>query len=134
MKVEIQTEWYSVEQCRMNPKKLYVFGDNMIRIGKAGQAQIRDELNAFGIATKRLPDMTDISFFSDKQNEFVSILDDLHKLIEHYYSGEFETIVIPADGLGTGLSKMPEKSPELFNWMNITISKLLNIDYNPSVN
>lgn len=129
MKVEIQEEWFSVEQCRLNPNKLYIFGDNMMRKGTGGQACIRHEINSFGIATKRLPSMAPSAFFSDQQDEFESLLTDIFNLYKDANINIWHTIVLPKDGLGTGLSKMPEKSPELFKWMNDTLSKLLNVEY-----
>lgn len=49
-----QTRIYRADLA-MNPKVLYVFGDNLERKGFGGQAyEMRGEPNAFGIATKRL--------------------------------------------------------------------------------
>ena len=45
----------------------YLFGDNMIGKGMAGQAIIRGLPNAFGIPTKNLPAMTEQSFFTDDE-------------------------------------------------------------------
>lgn len=57
MNIEIAHEPYTPELLRANREKIYVFGDNMKRYGKRGQAVIRDEPNAFGVATKRHPSM-----------------------------------------------------------------------------
>ncbi len=93
---------------------------------------IRDAKNAYGIATKRLPSMNENSFFSDKPDEALVLFDDIYNLL--VAAGSFKgvnTIVLPADGLGTGLSQMPVRSPKLFNWMNDTLSLILNVDYHP---
>ena len=129
MNIIIQEEWFSVEQCRHNPNRLYVFGDNLIRIGKGGQACIRDEINSYGIATKRTPSMDNQAFFGDRADEAHTLLNDIHGLLQRFYDGEYETIVLPKDGLGTGLAKMQEKSPELFVWLHETLSLLLDVDY-----
>lgn len=130
--VEIQKKWYSIEQCNQNPNKLYVFGDNLKRVGKGGQAMIRDAYNAFGIATKRTPSMDEAAFFSDRPDEAIALFEDIYNLVYTFYNNEtFDTIVLPADGLGTGLSEMPHRSPRLFEWMNNTLSTVLNIEYNP---
>jgi hypothetical protein len=134
MKVEIQKEWFSIEQCKNNPKKLYVFGDNLIRIGNGGQATIRPAKNTYGIATKRLPSMEEKAFFSDREDEAEALLNDIHGLITEFYEGGYNTIVLPEDGLGTGLSKMPMTSPRLYDWLNETLSILLKIEYNPELN
>ncbi len=107
----IQTEWFSPLQCRENPEYLYVFGDNTMRRGKGGQAIIRDELNTFGVVTKNLPSQYPNSFFSGSLEEEIMILNDLTKLEKIYISGR--TIVLPAAGLGTGLSELPTRAPEL---------------------
>ena len=67
-RIEVQ-ELYSVKDCLDNPHKLYIFGDNLIGVGKGGQAIIRDCPNTFGIPTKRLPHRENNAFFSDKGTE-----------------------------------------------------------------
>jgi hypothetical protein len=127
MKVEIQKEWYSIKQAKDNPDKIYVFGDNLIGKGTGGQAKIRYAKNSFGIPTKRLPSRTKNAYFSDQMDEKIAIYDSIIKLKKMYDNGK--TIVFPVDGLGTGLSKMPEFSPKLFKYMNNLISKTFNIKY-----
>lgn len=129
MNIIIQEEWFSVEQCRHNPNRLYVFGDNLIRIGKGGQACIRDEINSYGIATKRTPSMDNQAFFGDRVDEANALLNDIHGLLVVCDSGDFDTIVLPGDKFGTGLAKMEEKSPKLFVWLHETLSLLLDVDY-----
>jgi len=133
--VEIQKEWYSETQCVENPHKLYIFGDNLIRRGKGGQAIIRDFPNAWGIATKRLPSMSNNSFFGDRPDEMTALITDIAMLINMllHKDTDFNTLVFPEDGLGTGLSKMPSKSPKLFKWLNETISFIFNIHFNPNI-
>ena len=134
MKIEIQKEWYSVEQCLANPNKLYVFGDNSLRIGKGGQAQIRDCKNSYGIATKYTPRMDNEAFFSDKPDQAEIVFNDIKELYEFYITDKtdiIDTIVFPADGLGTGLSEMPLRSPKMFKWLHETISLLFDINYIP---
>jgi len=108
------------EICRNSPKILFVFGDNLIQKGKAGQACIRDEPNAFGIPTKRLPSMESNAFFSDDVSEMIEVLETIRHLA--IYAETYE-IVFPKAGLGTGLSKMEEKSPILFKLMNELLNK-----------
>lgn len=131
MKIEIQNEWFSLEQCKANPKKLYVFGDNTMRYGEGGQAQIRTAENSIGIATKLLPSMEENSFFDDSYEQYMIVADDIKNMLVKFKDGNYETLVLPADGFGTGLSKMPEKSPALFKWLHEILSEVLNIDYTP---
>ena len=52
--VVVQEEWYSIEQCRANPRAIYVFGDNLLRKGLGGQAkEMRGEPNTLGIVSKK---------------------------------------------------------------------------------
>lgn len=97
------------QDLRNNPSIYYLFGDNTRRVGYGGQAgQMRDEPNAIGIATKENPS----SYFSEDhfiQNMRV-IWDDMQPVFHAIIAGK--TIVIPSDGLGTGLSRLPEMAPK----------------------
>ena len=95
--------------------EIFVFGDNMKRYGKGGQAIIRDEPNAFGIATKRYPSKDNWAYFSDKPDELDCVRNDLRRL---YELSKTHTIVFPIGGVGTGLAKMEEYSPRIFGYMN----------------
>jgi hypothetical protein len=130
MKIEIQKEWFSLAQCLENPNKLYVFGDNMVRYGKGGQASIREAKNSIGLATKRLPSMGLDAFFSDKEDEYTVVKEDVEKILNEIKKVKYDTLVLPFDGLGTGLSQMPIKSPKLFSYMNKLLETKLNIKYN----
>lgn len=116
MNIEVTEATYTPELLRSYPNKIFVFGDNMKRYGKRGQAIIRDEPNAYGIATKRYPSMEDWAFFSDKEDEFDCVLNDLRGL--YILSKTHTTIVFPKAGIGTGLAKMELKSFALWSKMN----------------
>lgn len=106
---------------------IFVFGDNLIGDGSAGQAKIRNHPNAFGIPTKRLPAMTEDSFFSDKEDEEKEVLSRLRKLYALSLKGN--TVVFPSDGLGTGLAEMEKRSPKLFQKMNEIIYQFWGINF-----
>ena len=126
MKVIVQTEWFSLEQCAENPNNLYVFGDNLQRKGTGGQATIRFASNSFGIVTKRKPNNNPDAFFSDKSDEEKQLAEDVNNLIETIKNSTvYDTVVLPADGLGTGLSEMPTRSPFLFKWLSKTLASLI---------
>lgn len=112
LKVIVQKEWFSIFDCARHPNWLYIFGDNMDGYGKGGQAVIRDCRNSIGIPTKRHPANTTGDYMSDRTDERRAIIEALEAMVS--YERKFITIVFPADGLGTGLAKMPEKSPELY--------------------
>lgn len=108
-----------------NPDVLYLFGDNVERVGLGGQAkEMRHEPNAVGIVTKWRPDMKDSSFFSDDQFEIIRpiILNDFSRPKKHLSLGG--TVIIPSDGLGTGLARLDEVAPRCFAYLNELIKCL----------
>ena len=125
----IQKEWYSLEQCEENPKSLFIFGDNLVRNGCGGQAQIRFAPNSVGVPTKLYPTMDEDSFFSDRAAELIEVEKALVKVKERCIKGGYNRLVFPADGLGTGLSEMDVRSPVIFEKMNYMIYMLFGIKY-----
>jgi hypothetical protein len=112
------TDVYTRELVQSTPNVLYVFGDNTWRRGNGGQAIIRGLPNTFGIATKLKPSQEEDSYFTDNSSNLKYILDDIIKLDIIRKSNNYDVIMFPSGGLGTGLSKMPEKCPKLFDVMN----------------
>jgi hypothetical protein len=97
---------------RANPNVLYLFGDNLKRAGLGGQAkEMRGEPNAVGIATKKFPHMGDHAYFNDADYvvNCAGIDVDLNPAYNAVRLGQL--VVIPLDGLGTGLSELPERAP-----------------------
>jgi hypothetical protein len=111
MKTEVVEE-YSIRLLRDSPDKIFVFGDNMKRYGKGGQAIIRDEHNSFGIATKRYPSKDNRAYFSDKPDELDTMMGDLRSL---HKLARGSVVVFPAWGIGTGLAMLERKSPLIWN-------------------
>lgn len=105
---------YSNADLKANPNKIYVFGDNTQRVGTGGQAQIRNNSNAFGIATKLKPTMNADAFMKDEDFESnKQIIDsDIAKI-----KAQNKTIVLPKDGFGTGLAKLKEKAPQTYQYL-----------------
>ncbi len=112
---------------------LYVFGDNIKRVGFGGQAaEMRGEPNAVGVATLYAPGIPfteDVaSIYSQKR-----VLDtDMKPLFDHVKGGGI--VIWPADGIGTGLARMQICSPTTFEYLEeklaalIVISKLYQRD------
>jgi len=125
-----QKEWFSLKQCIENPDKLYIFGDNTLRKGTGGQAQIRHCDNSFGICTKWAPTTADGAYFSDTINCLEIVERDISELIKLSKTDKYKEIIFPLDGLGSGLSKMPQKCPLLYRRMNKLLNKHFNIIYN----
>lgn len=126
MKVRYEKE-ITVEMCRANPDAIFIFGDNLIHKGKApgsGQAVIRDEPNAMGIPTKRVPSNKPEAFFSDTEEEIKAVRD---ALAEIYKRARGRTVIFPADGIGTGRARMKLKSPRAWDRMNHILDEHFNI-------
>jgi len=130
MKVEVQKDWYSINQCKNNPNKLYIFGDNFIRKGYGGQAQIRDCQNSFGIATKFAPGTYEKDYFSDiMYDQCINIIKmDIDDLLQYLSTTSIiDTVIFPVDGLGTGLSELPTRAPKVYKFLNDELFKNFGI-------
>jgi len=123
----IRQAWITRDDLRLNRNRVYVFGDNMVRQGYGGQAMaMRGEPNAFGIATKWTPDNRAEAFFRDDDLDdplfMLALLSAFSHLSEVLENGH--DVVIPTDGLGTGLSRLPEKAPKIAALLDDNIAKL----------
>jgi len=116
MKIEYQ-KFIRREDLRNNPDKVYLFGDNTIHVGYGGQAgEMRDEPNAIGIPTLKEPGV----YFTDNGLEVnKQILDEAFGRIP---SGK--TVVIPSDGLGTGIARLDREAPRTFEYLIKKIKEL----------
>ncbi len=114
------------QDLKANPNVLYIFGDNLQREGLGGQAaEMRGEPNAFGIATKRTPGYLPQDFFYDNQSEVKVWLDmEFNALTQELLTGKWEAVVIPLDGIGTGLSRMPEFAPKALEYIEQRFKQL----------
>ena len=53
-----------------NPNAVFVFGDNLRRVGYGGAAALRDHKQTYGFITKRNPDNMDESFYRPESYRF----------------------------------------------------------------
>jgi hypothetical protein len=132
MNVLVTSTYYTPELLRENPTYLFVFGDNIMREGNGGQAVIRDEPNAFGIITKRLPSQYPDSYFSDDQvlensNLIATDILDLYCTINDPSYG-YTHVVFPFAGIGTGLANMPNKCPLTYQQLHYYLRILFKFD------
>lgn len=107
-------DWITRDMLRAEPDARFVFGDNCLRVGMGGQAgSMRGEPNAIGVATKRSPGMADGDFYSGDFGDLVFVLTDLRIVANELAMGR--AVYVPRDGLGTGLSELPQRAPALAN-------------------
>lgn len=122
------TDNLTVDLCRANPAKVFVFGDNLAGMGMAGQACIRKEPNSFGIPTKRYPSTHEGAYFKDSPCELEHVKTSLRQL---YSLSKRYTIVFPSNGVGSGMAKMPTKSPAIYKEMCDILLNHLSIRNGP---
>lgn len=120
MAIEYQ-HFITRKDCRENPDKIYLFGDNLQRKGLGGQAkEMRGEPNAIGIPTKKKPSNTSTSFFTD--DEFEANCQAIDAAFVQIPNGR--TIVIPSAGLGTGLANLEQRAPKTFEYLQRKLEAL----------
>jgi len=125
----IKQKWIARTDLQANPDVLYLFGDNLLRQGWGGQAaEMRDEPNSCGIATKRYPYTTTNSYFYDADPDVFNIIDEeFKKVVAMFSAGRFKAIVVPSSGLGTGLSNLQSTAPTLLKYIEDKVESLKNI-------
>jgi len=110
----ITQKWIKREDLIANREVLYVFGDNERRVGLGGQAkEMRGEPNAIGIATLESPGV----FWSDKDYNAHcdSLIMDFAPVWRHLMRNEL--VVLPEDGVGTGLAQLEKAAPLTFAFL-----------------
>ncbi len=108
-----------------HPDRLYVFGDNHQRKGLGGQArEMRGEPNAVGIVTKWTPSTVPAAYFDDRDYDKVIVLidRDLQPIRDALAAGK--TVVLPEDGIGTGLARLAESAPRINAWLQSTLAAI----------
>lgn len=121
--------WISRADVIANRGWLYVFGDNDLRTGLGGQAAaMRGEPNAVGVRVKRWPSMSPGSFWTDEEYlaNVRKIAEDLRPVVERIR--ERGTVVLPADGIGTGRARLSETAPQTFEFLRRTLDDLAGLD------
>lgn len=124
---------YYREDIKDSPDKVYVFGDNYARAGYGGQANAcRGLPNTVGIRTKYYPSNTPESFFGRNTSlEKVMISQDIAYIKQALNNGF--TVVMPEDGIGTGLADLKNKAPSVAEHLNQELT-LLGILFKESNN
>lgn len=119
--------FWTIQDTKTYSDYLFLFGDNDQKIGKRGQAIIRDEPNAFGIPTKKKPYLSPCSYYSDQEyNENVKKIDKaFDELCRKLELGNYKGIILPENGIGTGLAKLPEKAPHTLQYIQSNLELLI---------
>jgi len=123
----VRVDFVTRNMVEIRPGTIFVFGDNMQRLGMGGQARaMRGLANAIGIPTKWAPGISPEDYFKDEdlENPLVVVricaaIGEITNLFKRGY-----TIVIPKDGIGTGLAELPARAPRIAAWINDFIAGL----------
>ena len=86
---------------------------------------MRGEPNAVGIPTKKKPSMDEDAFFTD--NEFELNKSTIEAALSPVFiavSDNNITLVIPADGLGTGRAELDRRAPQTFAYLQRRLADL----------
>lgn len=127
MPVQLMRRYYRAD-LRANPEKLFVFGDNDARVGRGGQArEARDEPNAVGIRTKKAPTYNQGDFLTDFEytRNVTHIFEDFRPVFAALEAGK--VVVWPADGIGTGIARLPELAPRTLSFIAELVQSLIVI-------
>jgi flagellar hook-associated protein FlgK len=128
MKIEIFNGEWTLDDVKKQSDKVFVFGDNNARVGKGGQAIIRDLPNSVGIRTKKGPSTKPAAYYNDSEFESnkKNILEDVLNVKKIAMGGK--TIVFSSGGYGTGLASLKQKAPKTFDYLNFLLKEHFNFD------
>ena len=110
-----------------NSECLYLWGDNEARKGVGGQAkEMRDEPNGIGIRTKKAPLYDESAYWSDKFFERqVGLIDEDFYIIDRELP-KYKALVIPLDGIGTGMAQLTKRAPKTLQYLNDKLMDLID--------
>ncbi len=131
MIVEIWKGYWTSQDVQKKNDYIFIYGDNDVKVGKGGQAIIRYEPNAMGIPTKKFPGYNLKAYYTDSELDAnkAKIDNAINNIVYRLKSKkvQYKGIVLPEDGLGTGLADLENKAPETFKYLNKKINELKNI-------
>lgn len=111
-----------------NPNVLYLFGDNTIGKGLGGQAkEMRGEPNTVGIVTKRFPNTTDSSYFTDDDYETFKAFTNQGFRDTMTYIVTHKPIAVVEPPLGVGLADLPNRAPRCYKYLKYMLDRLRSI-------
>jgi len=126
MRVCVFKGFWGVADTEKYPKAIFAFGDNNIGQGIGGQAIIRNCPNAMGIPTKKLPTLSLDAFYTDAEydDNVKRIAAAVTAILRKLKSGDYDMLILPNDGLGTGLAKLPEKAPRTYAYLQGAVASM----------
>ena len=126
-RVEYWKGFWSRTDVANQPDKVFLFGDNTDdrlrthHIPTSTQAVIRGLPNAIGIDTKKNRGLGPDSYFTDA--DFDIFKKQVDEAIQTALNSG-KTIVLPADGIGTGKAMLAEKAPKCYQYLQDKLSSI----------
>lgn len=113
MPFKITTQMITPEIVEANPKKIFIFGDNYLRLGNGGQAfACRGKKNTVGLATKHNPGD---GYFEERPSDLIKFCEEILRVEDevkmHLDRG---TTVVWLEGIGMGLAGLGGKPIYVF--------------------
>lgn len=125
--IVIRQERISRKDIQNNPDCMYLFGDNLERKGTGGQAkEMRGEPNSIGIATKRKEahDNVNCYMYGTDPDIYDVIFKEFENVIREIDKQKPKAIIVPLDGIGTGIAMLQIRAPKVLQAINYFISQL----------
>lgn len=109
-----------------NRDKIYLFGDNVLEKGSGGMAgDMRGEINALGIPTKKAPSMDESAFFSDEQFSY-----NVYYIFKAFLKIPKSADIVVPSNIGRGLSQLDKKAPITYKYLTKLLSSLTDNKFN----
>jgi hypothetical protein len=103
-------DWITAQMLMGEPETIFVFGDNLARWGKGGQAKVmRGYPNSVGLPTKASP--RDFLVDGDLATVKEANAEAVQHLTNHLAKGGL--VVWPKSGIGTGLAELEARAPKI---------------------
>ena len=83
----------------LNPNLIFVFGDNLKRVGRGGAAILRDHPQSYGFITKKAPTHNDQDYYKPEEYRIV-FLEECAKLRQEMVKSLDRTFIVSAVGAG----------------------------------
>jgi len=115
--IQIFKGFWTIEDVKKSPNKIFIYGDNDLLTGLGGQAIIRNESNTLGIRTKKKPSHEKDAYYTDDEFEDnkKKITQDIKKILDELLFGTI--IVFSEGGYGTDRAKLKEKAPKTYQFL-----------------
>lgn len=118
MKIEIYEKKWTIENVKNEPKTLFVFEDNNLRVGNSDKSSlIRGLKNTSGIRVKKGPSKNNIAFYTDNEyNENIKNIDeDIFEIKKK--SKNYDKIAFYEEGYGNISSRLEDVAPKTYKYL-----------------